>query len=112
MKPYSNSTKISHIVTVQSKTGQKDDLGNWIWADFLTTYAQVSDRVGSEMFMDAENKIISTAKTTFTFRATEQVKQITPNMRIVWRGFVHIILSPVIFSDDRAFVSIETRREY
>ena len=61
------------------------------------------------MFMDAENKIISTAKTTFTFRATEQVKQITPNMRIVWRGFVHIILSPVIFSDDRAFVSIEAR---
>ena len=112
MKPYSNSTKLDKLVKVVQLSGQKDDKGNPLYEDFFTAYAQVADRAGAETLDNSQNKRVSTAKTTFTFRATEQATQILPTMLVIWRGFEHEILTPTIFSDDRLFVSVETIRKY
>lgn len=112
MKPYSNSTKLDKLVKVMKPTGAKDAKGNRLYEEFFSAYAQVSDRAGGETLVNAQNKRVSTAKTTFTFRATEQATQILPTMLVVWRGFEHEILTPTIFSDDRLFVSVEAVRRY
>lgn len=112
MKPYRNSSALSRLVKVEQKTGASDKSGNPIWETFFEAYAQVSDRIGSETLINSQEKRVSTAKTTFIFRANQQSEAITPTMRIVWHGFIHEIISGPIFSDDRNFVTIEAVRRY
>lgn len=112
MKPYRNSSSLSRLVKVEQKTGASDQYGNPIWETFFTAYAQVADRVGSETLIISQEKRVSTAKTTFVFRNTQQSAAILPTMRIVWHGFKHEILSGPVFSDDRNFVSVEAVRRY
>lgn len=112
MKPYRNSSALSRLVKVEQKTGASDRYGNPVWETFFEAYAQVSDRIGSETLINSQEKRVSTAKTTFIFRANQQSEAITPTMRIVWHGFVHEIISGPIFSDDRNFVTIEAVRRY
>lgn len=112
MKPYTNSSALSQIARVERKTGAADAYGNPEWETFFEAYAKVADRAGGESLITSQNKRVSTAKTTFTFRATMQSAAIVPTMRIIWRGFVHEILTPLIFSDDRNFVSVEAIRRY
>lgn len=112
MKPYRNSSALSRLVSVERMTGEKDEYGNPVWETFFTAYAQVADRAGSETLIVSQEKRVSTAKTTFTFRNTHQSVAILPTMRIIWRGFKHEILSGPIFSDDRNFASVEAVRRY
>lgn len=112
MKPYSNSTKLDKIVTVERQAAESGEWGERAYEKFFTAYAQVSDRAGGETLITSQNKRVSTAKTTFTFRATQDSVQINPKMRILLNGFVHEILTPTIFSDDRNFVSVEAVRRY
>ena len=112
MKPYRNSSALSRLVKVEQKTGASYQNGNPVWETFFEAYAQVSDRIGSETLINSQEKRVSTAKTTFIFRANQQSEAITPTMRIVWHGFVHEIISGPIFSDDRNFVTIEAVRRY
>lgn len=112
MKPYRNSSALSKFVKVERKTGASDQYGNPLWETFFEAFAQVSDRIGSETLITSQEKRVSTAKTTFTFRANQQSEAITPAMQIVWHGFAHNIISGPIFSDDRNFVIIEAVRKY
>lgn len=112
MTPYSDSSKLSHKVRVERKGDKTDEWGSPVWEEFFTAYAQPADRAGGESLISSQNKRVSTARTMFTFRATPKSAAILPTMRIVWNGFNHEILTPVVFSDDRAFVSVETVRRY
>ena len=112
MKPSSNSSELSNRVKVERQSGAKDAWGNPQWEEYLSAHAKVADRAGGETLVNSQNKRVSTAKTTFTLRANPKSAGILPTMRIIWRGFVHEILTPVIFSDDRNFVSVETVRRY
>ena len=111
-KPYADSSALSSLARVERQTGESDEFGNPEWEECFTAYAKVSDRAGGEALINSQNKRVSTAKTTFTFRTTLQSAGILPTMRIIGRGFVHEILTPVVYSDDRAFVSVETVRRY
>lgn len=112
MKPFSNSSELSNRITVERESGTKDEWGNPQWEEYLSAYAKVADRAGGETVVNSQNKRVSTAKTTFILRANPKSAGILPTMRIIWRGFIHEILTPTIFSDDRNFVSVETLRRY
>ena len=112
MKPYTNSSALSERVEVERESGDVDAWGNKLYETFFVAFAKVADRAGGETLINSQNKRVSTAKTTFTFRTTLQSAGILPTMRIIWRGFVHEILTPVVYSDDGAFVSVETVRRY
>lgn len=112
MRPFSDSSRLSRLVRVERMSGQKDEYGNPVWEEFFTAYAQVADRPGSETLITSQEKRVSTAKQSFTFRETQQSAAILPTMRIIWKGFVHEILTAVVFSDDRNFVTVEAVRRY
>lgn len=107
-----NSSKLSELVVVERKTLKQDKDGNPVWEEYYKGYAYVIDRAGGEALISSQNKRVSTAKTMFTFRSSVISANILPTMRIVWRGLVHEILTPTIFSSDRNYVTVETVRQY
>ena len=112
MKPYTNSSALSERVEVERESGDVDAWGNKVYKTFFVAFAKVADRAGGETLINSQNKRVSTAKTTFTFRATAHSAAIVPTMLIKWRGFVHEILTPIIFTDDRNFINVEAVRRY
>ena len=112
MKPFTNSSALSSRATFKRRDDRLDLYGNPVWVDVGVCWASTQDRPGREFLLGAQNKRISTAKTTFTVRATELTRSITPAMRIVWRGLNFNILSGPIFTDDRNFLQFEAEREF
>lgn len=111
-KPYTNSSALSSRATFKRRAAERDAAGNIVWETVGVCWASAQDRPGGEFLLGAQNKRISTAKTTFTVRSTELTRSITPAMRIEWRGFDFNILSGPIFTDDRNFVQFEGEREF
>lgn len=112
MKPYSNSSRLSNKAEILRKTTDTDEWGNPRWQYVGVLWCDVKDRAGTEILINSQNKRVSTAKTTFTFRANALAQSIRPDMRIKWRGVDFNILSGPIFTDDRAFVIFEAEREF
>lgn len=112
MKPYSNSSRLTNKARILKKSGKTSDWGNPMYESVGVCWCDVKDRAGGEVLLDSQNKKVSTAKTTFTFRLTPITAQITPDARIQWRDLSFSILSGPIYSDDRAFVSFEAERKF
>ena len=113
MKPFANSSQLSNKVNVMKKDSTNvDEWGNPRWNIVGVCWCEVRDRAGSETLITAQNKRVSSAKTTFTMRTTSLTQSITADMKFDWRGFSFGILSGPIYSDDRNFVSFETERQF
>lgn len=111
MKVKFKSTDFNEVAEVLNQTGN-DALGEPIYSRYCISFAHVKDIAGNETLIDSQNKRVSTAKTTFTFRSTPETRNILPTMKIRWSGYDHNILTPVVFSDDRLFVSVDAVRTY
>ena len=107
MKPYANSSRLSHKAEILAKTGDSDEWGNPVWKSLGICWCDVRDRLGSETLVSSQNKRVSTRRTTFTMRSTPFTNAITPTMRISWHGQTHEILSGPVFTDDRNCVQFE-----
>lgn len=112
MKPFTNSSALSSRAEFLRRSDERDADGNIVWETAGVCWVSAHDRAGGEFLLGAQNKRISTAKTTFVVRSTEFARSITPAMRIRWRGFDFNILSGPIFTDDRNYVQFEAERDF
>ena len=113
MKPFANSSALSCKAEVfRKKAEAADEWGNPAYESAGVFWCGAKDRAGSETLITSQNKRVSTAKTTFTFRANKFTEAITPDMRIFWRGADFNIISGPIYSDDRNFLIFEAVREF
>lgn len=112
MKPYQTSTQLSNKAKVLKKSGQTDEYGNPLYDVVGVFWCAVKDRIGGETLVNSQNKKVSTARATFTMRASAITEAINPTMLIEWRNYRFDILSGAVFSDDRNFVSFECERKF